>query len=363
MAKTPIRTKIRIMKSLLDSRIVRMPSLAQGGWLNSAPLTKEQLRGQVTLVDFWDYTCVNCLRTLPYLKAWHERYADKGLTVIGIHAPEFKFGRDRQQIEAALAEWGLTYPVLLDNEYENWHRFANRAWPTKYLIDADGYIRYQQQGEGYYQETERAIQELLRQRDASVSLPAIMPLLRSEDQPGAVCYPTTPELHTGSTTGLFGGVLGNPKGYVLETPMMYQMPPRESWQTGSFYLDGFWQAHAEYISFAGQDNGCLELPYAAVGVNAVLSPTGDEVALRLGLLPAQERRVLVKQDRRWLHPGNVGRDVQIDEYGISYVNVTRPRLYELVQNADFGVHDLQLIFQATGLAVYAFTFTSCVKRG
>ncbi|MCA9939791.1 MAG: hypothetical protein KC418_14205, partial [Anaerolineales bacterium] len=103
--------------------------------------------------------------------------------------------------------------------------------------------------------------------------------------------------------------------------------------------------------------------FAAVGVNAVLSPTGDEVALRLGLMPAQERRVLLKQDRRWLHPGIAGQDVQIDEYGISFVNVTRPRLYELVRNPDFGEHQLQLIFQATGLAVYSFTFTTCVREG
>lgn len=349
--------------SLLDARIVRMPAFAPGPWLNTPPLAREQLRGQVLLIDFWDYTCINCLRTLPYMRAWHARYADKGLTIIGIHAPEFKFAHDRQQLEMAAAEFGLDYPILLDNAYENWHRFATRAWPTKVLVDADGYIRYRRQGEGYYAETERAIQELLRLRDPAATLPALMPPLRPEDRSGAVCYPSTPELHTGFATGLFGGLLGNPEGYVLETPMLYRLPPRETWQPGSFYVDGFWQAHPEYIAFAGQDNGYLELPFAAVGVNAVLSPTGDEVALRLGLMPAQERRVLLKQDRRWLHPGIAGQDVQIDEYGISFVNVTRPRLYELVRNPDFGEHQLQLIFQATGLAVYSFTFTTCVREG
>ena len=135
-------------ESLLQPRTVRMPHLAAGEWINSAPLTREELRGRVVLIDFWDYTCINCLRTLPYLARWHERYADKGLTVIGIHAPEFKFARSRAQIEAAVAAHNIRYPVLLDNGYENWSRFANKAWPTKYLIDADGYIRYQRQGEG-----------------------------------------------------------------------------------------------------------------------------------------------------------------------------------------------------------------------
>ncbi len=347
----------------LEPPIVRMPELAGDIWLNGEPPTPEQLRGRVVLIDFWDYSCINCLRTLPYLREWHRRYAGKGLIVIGVHAPEFRFARDPHQLEQAARELELAYLILLDNGFETWGRFANRAWPTKYLVDSGGYIRYRHQGEGRYAETERAIQLLLRQRDPDVTLPEILPALRPEDAPGAVCYRATAELHTGATAGLFGGTLGNAEGYALDAPIMYELPPREQRRPGAFYLEGFWQAAPEHFAFAGQEGGWLAVPYDGAGANAVLSPSGDEVALRLGLLPDRERRVLVKQDNAWLTPANAGRDIRIDDDGLSYVDVIRPRLYELVRNDDFGRHELQFVVQASGVAVYTFTFTSCVRAG
>src|SRR5438045_834310 len=125
---------------LLDPKLVRMPDFASGDWLNTAqPLSKEALRGRVLLIDFWDYSCINCIRTLPYVTSWHERYADLGLTVIGVHSPEFTFARSRAQVEAAMDVHHIQYPVLLDNEYQTWERFAVRAWPSKVLVDAEGY--------------------------------------------------------------------------------------------------------------------------------------------------------------------------------------------------------------------------------
>jgi thiol-disulfide isomerase/thioredoxin len=348
---------------LLDPPMVRMPALAGETWLNGPPLTAADLHGRVVLVDFWDYSCVNCVRTLPYLKAWHERYAALGLTIVGVHAPEFRFAQDPGQLEAALAEFGLPYPILLDNRFDTWHRFANKAWPTKHLIDHRGYVRYRHQGEGRYRETEQAIQALLKQRNPDVTLPPPMPALRPEDAPGAVCYRATPELHAGYTAGLFGGALGNPRGYELNAPVMYELPESAARRPGAFYVEGFWQAHAEFLRFAGQEGGWVAVPYEGAGANAVLSPTGDEVALRLGLLPDEERRVLVKQDNRWLTPANAGADIRYDEDNLSYVSVARPRLYELVRNDDFGHHELQLVVQASGIALYSFTFTSCVRPG
>src|SRR5574341_649363 len=226
----------------LDPRLVRMPDFARGDWLNTnQPLTKDTLRGQAALVDFWDYTCVNCLRTLPYLIAWHKRYAGQGLVVIGVHAPEFSFGRSRAEIEAAVRDLGIQYPVLLDNEYQTWLRFANRAWPTKYLIDPDGYIRYRAQGEGHYREAERALQAVLRLRDPHIDLPDLLPPLRPEDQTGAVCYRPTPELYAGYERGS----LGNPEGYAAGNPLVYRMPHREERVEPYFYADGIWSAQKE----------------------------------------------------------------------------------------------------------------------
>ncbi len=348
---------------LLDRPLVRMPRLGAGTWLNTPkPLSRDALRGFVVLVDFWDYACINCIRGLPYLRAWHERYAVHGLVIIGVHAPEFRFGRMSGQIEAAIDEYSLPYPVLLDNEYVTWDSFANRAWPTKHLIDADGYIRFVRQGEGYYRDTELAIQELLHRRDPEFSYMEPLPALRAEDRPGAVCFRPAPELHAGyQGGGIFGGALGNPEGYVTAGPMAYVLPGPFDRQEGQFYLGGFWRAEPEAMVFAGREIGRVVLPYRAAGVNAVLSPSSDQVELMLDIHPATNApRVEVRQDDAPLTPLTAGADVCFDEQGRSSVLISRPRSYELVRNPGFESHELDLILHSHGLAIYTFSFSSCV---
>ena len=347
---------------LLDPRIIRLPEFAPGEWLNAdQPLSKQSLRGRVVLVDFWDYSCVNCVRTLPYLVRWYERYAVHGLVIIGIHSPEFAFGQIQQQVKTAVIHHHIPYPILLDNDYQNWERFANKAWPTKYLIDPDGYIRYRWQGEGHYQETERAIQALLRQQNPGITLPDPLPLLREEDTPGAVCYRPTPELYAGYRGGgLFGGALGNPAGYLPDTAVFYDLPEPKTRQPGLFYVEGLWRAWPEALAFAGQSGGKVVLRYQAVTVNAVLSPTADAVALRLGLAVGRGGRVVVQQDGRYLDPSNAGSDIQISANGISFVQINRPHMMQLVRNPFYEQHELTLIFQSPEMALYTFTFTTCV---
>ena len=137
-------------------------------WLNSPPLNIEMLRGKVVLIDFWTYSCINCLRSLPYVKAWDQKYRAQGLVVIGVHAPEFAFEKDQRNVEQAIHELGISYPVAMDNEYNIWNAFRNQYWPAHYLIDAQGRIRHQHFGEGAYQETERMIQSLLREAHPGV---------------------------------------------------------------------------------------------------------------------------------------------------------------------------------------------------
>ena len=135
-------------------------------WFNTAsgrPLSLEALRGKVVLVDFWTYTCINCIRTLPYLKAWDERYRDKGLVTVGVHTPEFPFERDAGNVEEAIVQNALRYPVVQDNDYATWDAYGNQFWPAKYLIDARGQVRYTHFGEGDYEETEGAIRRLLEE--------------------------------------------------------------------------------------------------------------------------------------------------------------------------------------------------------
>jgi thiol-disulfide isomerase/thioredoxin len=311
-------------------------------------ITMNSLRGRVVLVDIWEYSCINCLRTLPYLREWHARYAGQGLTIIGVHVPEFAFGREKQQVEAAVRELQIEYPVLLDNAAETWDAFAARAWPSKYLIDHRGYIRYMSQGEGGYGEFERAIQAALLERDPDVVLPPVMLPLREEDKPGAVCYRPTPELHA----GLYDGALGNPQGYGGRVPVFYKMPEQRS--LNSFYVEGAWQAGDEYLSYQGQTEGLIQLPYEAVEVNAVFTPHVETVER---MLHPQTVSVEIWQDDLPLPDEVRGFDVQ--EEGRIFVD--RPRMYNLVRNADFGKHELTLRVRSRGFALYSFTFTSCVK--
>lgn len=351
--------------SLLSKPVIHMPNLNGGEWLNSPPLTPQTLRGSVVLVDFWDYSCINCIRTLPYLVEWHRRYADKGLMIIGVHTPEFKFAQHRPQVEKAIQEFGLLYPIVLDNEYKVWDAFANKAWPTKYLVDVQGYIRYMRRGEGGYQDTERAIQQLLQTLHPQMSLPEILPALREEDASGSVCYKPTPELFAGYASGLFGGSLGNPEGYAPNQMVVYALPAPQEREENQFFIEGIWQARPEALAFAGRETGRVILPYSAAGVNAVLSPSSDEVELRLGLHPPYPENtqpvVEVKVNGRYLHPHEAGGDIHFQENGISFVPVTRPRMYHLVKHHYYESHELELIFRAPGLALYSFSFTTCVK--
>ncbi len=333
----------------LEQRIVRAPEFGAGAWLNSeTPLTMAALRGRAVLVDFWEYSCINCLRTLPYLREWHRRYASKGLVIVGVHSPEFPFGRERQQLEQAIRELEIPYPVLMDNESKTWDAYANRFWPAKYLIDPHGYLRYQSHGEGGYGEFEQAIQAVLREADPNVDLPPIMQPMRDEDKPGAVCYRPTPELHA----GLDRGALGNPEGYAGGVPMVYRLPKQRV--TGAFYVSGAWQAGQQHLTYQGQTEAFIHVPYEAVEVNAVFSPHIEAVER---MLHPQTVSVEVWQDDAPLDEERHGSDMTEE----GRVLVDRPRMYNLVRNPGFEPHELMLRVTTRGFALYAFSFTGCVK--
>ena len=151
----------------IDQKVPEITGIAS--WINSEPLTFEEQRGKVVLVDFWTYTCINCIRTLPFLKAWQEKYADKGLVIVGVHAPEFEFEKDRQNVIDAVDDFGIEWAVAQDNDMKTWRAFNNRFWPAKYLVDSEGFIRYNHFGEGSYDETEAWIRGLLEEAGVDVS--------------------------------------------------------------------------------------------------------------------------------------------------------------------------------------------------
>jgi thiol-disulfide isomerase/thioredoxin len=332
-----------------DDRIPAPEFPAGLKWLNSPPLRMEKLRGKVVLVDFWEYTCVNCIRTLPYLKAWQEKYKDKGLVIIGVHTPEFEFAKEEANVAKAAKDFGLTYPLVVDSDYAVWKIYGNRFWPAKYLVDAEGNVRSRHFGEGGYEATEAQIQALLREANPKVELPGISAAVRGTDKPGAVCYPMTPELYLGYERALHEGTLANREGYKPGKVVSYKDTGK--WEDGMVYVQGQWKNSAQALvsvrsSQVPQDY--IGIRYHALEVNSVLKP-------ELG----KPVKVWVLHDGKPVAKGDQGADVRYDEQGRSFLLVDEPRMYHIIKNARFAQRTLRLATGDPGMGIYSFTFVSC----
>jgi thiol-disulfide isomerase/thioredoxin len=318
------------------------------GWLNSPPLTPSALAGKVVLVDFWEYTCVNCLKTLPYERAWYARYAKYGFTIVGVHTPEFAFSGEPANVAAAVKRLGIAWPVVIDSHHAIWDRFGNDAWPHELLFDQHGKLIADHEGEGDYPAMEQRIQQALHATNPNARFPQPMDYLPQDrySKPGAVCYRHTPEMYVANWRG--DGVLGNEQGYAVGHAVDYVDPGGH--QEGRAYLQGPWLQTGEAMvgapgSAAAQH---VALLYRAIEVVAVLAPA-DHAPVP----------TFVTQDGPPLARTDAGRDVRFDAQGRSFVVVDAPREYELVMNKHFGQHDLELLPEHPGLGVYTFDFEAC----
>ena len=260
-----------------------------GAWINSEPFTLESRRGEVVLIDFWTFSCVNCIRTLPYLRSWHDKYADSGLVILGVHAPEFEFEHVLENVQEAVDEFGLLYPIVQDNERGTWRAFRNRFWPAKYLIDRDGYIRYTHFGEGRYAETEQWIRKLLEETGADLSG------ISDETEPGPVIDSEarkargderrTRELYAGYRRNINALTSGNRPPYILQ-PDYFSSPGEDvlyfdnlEHQNNYLYLEGLWRSTDESIVHARDTEDFTDyvaILFYATQVNAVMAPNGTE---------------------------------------------------------------------------------------
>jgi thiol-disulfide isomerase/thioredoxin len=317
------------------------PELASGRWIQGPEVSIGFARGTVVLVDFWESTCVNCLRTLPYLKAWHERYAGRGLVIVGVHTPEFEFTADPGLVAAAVRDEGLPYPVLLDEDRSTWLRFANHYWPAKYLIDARGYLRYEHFGEGAYGETESWIQRLLREAGDSAPMPEPLAPLREEDRPGTVCHPATREIHL----GFHRGRLLAPEGYRPGEEVQHREREEGPAPAGMFAARGLWRHEAEYLE-AREPGAELDLVCEAAGVNLVLEPAGE---------------LEIEVDGEPVAADEWGADV-VERGGRTVALWERPRLVHLIESPRFRSRRLELRFPP-GIRAYAFSFSTCARLG
>jgi thiol-disulfide isomerase/thioredoxin len=312
-------------------------------WINGTPITPADLRGKVVLVDFWEYTCLNCLRTLPYLREWYRRYRNRGFVIIGVHAPEFDFSGKRSNVEAAAKRLDVTWPVVLDNHFTIWKRYGNSVWPHEYVYDQTGRLAESVLGEGGYPQTEARIQALLRAADPHVELPRVMALLPQDsyDKPGAVCYPHTPELLVGRSP-----IADAPPSSNFAQDADYT-DSASSPQDGAIYLQGFWHLTSE-AAVSGENSGYLALRYHAIQLVVVMRPESGGAV-----------RVNVTQDGRPVAREDAGKDLRYDERGGSYATVDASRAYDLVINSRFGAHDVKLSPASSGLGIYDFAFESC----
>jgi cytochrome c biogenesis protein CcdA/thiol-disulfide isomerase/thioredoxin len=288
-------------------------------WLNSEPVTLAALRGKVVVIDFWTYSCINCLRTLPYLDRWYETYRDDGLVIVGVHSPEFAFERDADNVREAVADLGVDWPVALDDDFETWSAWGNRYWPAKYFVDRQGHVRFAHFGEGAYEESEEVIRELLAE-------PGLPPPVSGEIEERTPDGPQTPESYLGY--GRIDRVVGDP--IVPDMLVPYELPgfvPEDSLAFG-----GEWRVEEER-AVAGE-NARLRLHFRGDQVFLVLTPeTGAAVV-----------------------------DVTVDGVRTGTIRVDGPRLYTLAElppaptgEAQYHLLDLAL---TPGLAAYAFTFGS-----
>lgn len=335
----------------LIPKTVHAPEIGQT-WINADPISLRSLRGQVVLLDFFDYTCVNCLRTLPYILEWRRRYQDKGLVTIGVHAPEFYFSRTAQHVITAAQDLGLDYPIVLDNDYQIWQAFANKCWPSKYLIDKDGYIRYFHMGEGGYVDFEEAIQELLRLRDPLLRFPAPMTPLTELDKPGVLqaCRRSTPELYLGAARGR----IQNPEG--LKDNQLIEYHYGATLTPDLPELAGWW----------GTGDQCIEVACSRIG-NSVAQPSrlrlqysGAEVNLVLMPPPDSTGRLFLTLNGENLPAALHTEDTLSDELHRSYLRIDKPRMYRLLSQPSFTEGTLELSSDTPGLQLFAFTFNTCV---
>ena len=305
-------------------------------WLGSAPLTLDGLRGKVVLVDFWTYSCINCLRTLPYVRAWARTYASQGLVVVGVHAPEFEFEHDPQRVRQAMKDLDADWPVAIDDDFKIWRSFRNQAWPALYFIDAQGRVRHHQLGEGSYAESERVIRTLLAEaRGGATALPAAAAV----DARGIGAAPDFAHVRSPETYLGYAHADGASPSGLLPDRAQHHAPATPG--LNAWTLGGGWTQRLEYVE-AGESGGTIAMRFHARDLHLVLGPGADGRAVPFH----------VTIDGR---PPGRDRGVDVDEQGRG--EITGERLYQLVRAQDtVADHTFEIRFDRAGARAWVFTF-------
>jgi thiol-disulfide isomerase/thioredoxin len=307
------------------------------GWLNSPPLAASDVGGKVVLVDFWTYTCINWLRTLSYVRAWGEKYHDRGLVTVGVHTPEFPFEQDVANVRQAAKDMRISYPIAIDSGYRVWRAFSNHYWPAVYIADAQGRIRHHQFGEGRYEECERVIQQLLREAGSAAIDDALVSVAADGFEAQADWTNlASPETYLGyEQTQNFA----SPGGVAFDEPRTYVAP--DSLRLNQWALSGDWTIESG-ASVLNRANGGIAFCFHARDLYLVLRPLERGASVPF--------RVLIDGE-----PPGDAHGLDVDEEG--HGTVAQPRLYQLVrQRGSIPDRTFEIAFLAPGIEAYVFTF-------
>ena len=320
-------------------------------WLNvERPLSKKAFEEKITLVYFWDYTSVNCLRELPILKRWYQRYHPYSFEMIFIHAPEFDFAQEKSNVEQAVKRLQIPFPVVLDNRFKLWDGYGARSWPTKYLVNLKGVIVHAQVGEGGYLATEEKIREELKKLDGSIVLP--IPVLEKEPAKFSIreCGPMSAETYMGhKRAGWWGGEIANARGVLPDETMLFHDKGKRVER--GFFAEGLWANREDYFEHARDTAGLKDyvgLLYLANEVYAVMNQMDE----------GEVSRVYVTRDEQPVPPVYRGSDLHEDASGGTYFLLQEPRLYYLIAKDEEEPHELKLWTQKKGTAFSSLSFSN-----
>ena len=319
-----------------DSGTRKAPDLVGiSNYLNTSPekLSKD-MENKVILYDIWTYSCVNCIRTLPYITAWDEKYAEQGLLIIGIHSPEFEFEKDAENVQVAMDKYGIDYPVVLDNDMKTWKAFENNYWPRKYIADHQGNLRYDHIGEGGYQETEKIIQQLLEERSTAMKIEAMSSTSLVSIEEFEHTLFRTPELYFGYKFAQNRNQLGSEEGFQHEKIVKYYEP--NNIELNKFYPIGNWNNQEDSMELT-QTDGSIKLSYNAKEVN-IVTENYAELEIFLDGIP------LTKE-----HQGT-------DIVEGNKLKVSNPGMYNIISDETSSTHMMEIKIQGEGFRIFTFTF-------
>ncbi|MGB0029448.1 MAG: redoxin family protein [Nitrososphaeraceae archaeon] len=352
---TTIRLNTTQFQQINKSQFIKAPEFTQiSGYINTpnnSPITLSSLKGKVVLVYIWTYTCINSIRPMPYIHDWNQKYSNKGLVIVGVHSPEFEFEKNYANVKGAVQRFGITYPVILDSDHGTWNAYGNQYWPRFYLIDTQGYIRYDHIGEGGYDQIEKAIQSLVAERAALTGAKEISFDAKPTTliKPGSLQYvdlrqSTTPEIYIGYDKAR--APLGNPEGFKPDQTVSYSISATTNFKPDIVYLQGNWKNNPDNMELQN-DTGRIVLTYYAKSVNIIAGGKGEGVVFNdegvAGVAAASKAKIPNK---------SLGEDLSPD----GSFRIDGQRLYNLAIHDNYAAHNIVIDVKGKGFQFYTFTF-------